>query len=57
MVQADAQANNLQSQIRALNDQIGEETSGSTADQATYDTLTSEIQQLQLQLQQAPLPQ
>lgn len=57
MVQADAQAKNLQSQIRALDEQIAQETNGSTADQVTYDSLTSEIQHLQLRLQEAPPPQ
>jgi septal ring factor EnvC (AmiA/AmiB activator) len=54
MVQADSRAKNLQSQIRALDEQIAQETYGSTADQTTYDSLTSEIQQLQLRLQDAP---
>ncbi|HSU16737.1 hypothetical protein [Longimicrobium sp.] len=51
LVQADSQAKNLRSQIRSLDDQIAQETNGSAADQARYDSLTSEIQQLQLRLQ------
>lgn len=57
LVQADAQAKNLRSQIGALNDQITQETYGATVVQARYDSLTSEIQQLQLRLQEAPPPQ
>jgi peptidoglycan hydrolase CwlO-like protein len=51
LVQADSQAKNLRSQIRTLDDQIAQEANGSAADQARYDSLTSEIQQLQLRLQ------
>lgn len=54
LIQADAQAKNLQSQVRTLSDQIAQETFGSTLAQARIDSITSEIGQLQLQLQQVP---
>jgi hypothetical protein len=54
LVQADAQAKNLRSQIGTLTYQISNEFSGSLVAQAKIDSLNTEIQDLRLQLQQPP---
>jgi len=56
LMQADAQAKSLQSQILALNDQIAQETVGSAGARVSIDSINSEIQALRLQLPQAPPP-
>lgn len=52
LVQADAHAKNLRSQLQSVQDRLNTETTTAAADRSRYDSLTTEIQNLRLRLEE-----